>query len=91
MPSRALTFLEEIRDAIDSSERLILVLGPEAMRSDYVRAEWQYALAACKVVIPVLRLGDYDLLPPELSQFHCLDMRGDAPARRGPCRAAASI
>jgi hypothetical protein len=78
MPSRALTFLQEIREAIDGVDRLIAVLGPGAARSDYVRAEWQYALTVGKVVTPLLRLGTYDLVPPELRNLHCLDFR---PAR----------
>jgi len=75
MPSRALTFLQEIRDAIDSADRLILVVGPKAVESDYVSAEWRYALRACKVVTPILRLGDYDLVPDDLSKLHCPDFR----------------
>ena len=35
----------------------------------------KWALAECKVVVPVLRLGDYSLLPPELKRFHCPDFR----------------
>ncbi|MHB8626803.1 MAG: NB-ARC domain-containing protein [Aggregatilineales bacterium] len=63
MPSRALTFLQEIRDAIDAADRLILVIGPKAVTSEYVRAEWQYALAICKTINPVLRLGNYGQIP----------------------------
>ena len=37
MPSRALTFLQEIRDAIDAADRLILVVGPDAIELEYVR------------------------------------------------------
>ncbi len=43
MPGRALTFLQEIRDAITARDRLVLVVGPKAVRSEYVRAEWPYA------------------------------------------------
>src|SRR5215471_5767114 len=52
MESRGRTFLQEIRDAISDVERVILVVGPRAIASDYVRAEWEYALAVgvCKVV-----------------------------------------
>ena len=49
MPSRALTFLQEIREAIDESDRLIVVIGPGAIASDYVRAEWQYALVGTRL------------------------------------------
>jgi hypothetical protein len=75
MPSRALTFLQEIRDAIDQAGRVLLVVGPNALRSDYVRAEWEYALEACLGLLPVLRLGDYDLLPSQIDRYHCVDMR----------------
>lgn len=71
MPSRSLTFLQEIRDEISATKQLILVVGPGALKSDYVRAEWHHALAEGKVVIPVLRLGKFEDLPPELCQFHC--------------------
>jgi hypothetical protein len=57
MPGRALTFYKEIQDTIDASDRLIVVVGPKAVISDYVRAEWQYALNACKIVTPLLRLA----------------------------------
>jgi WD40 repeat protein len=79
MPSRALTFHKEIRDAIDSSDRLIVVIGPKAIQSDYVRAEWQHALNACKIVIPVMRFGKRDLLPNELRKLNCPDMRETRP------------
>ena len=76
MPNRALTFVEEIRDAIHRADRLVVVVGPKALRSDYVRAEWQAALAEHKPVVPVLRrlppgLADpYRCLPAELRHFH---------------------
>jgi hypothetical protein len=79
MPSRALTFLQEIRDAVRSRDRLLVVLGPTAALSDYVRAKWQAALVDGKVVTPVLRLGDYDLVPPELKNLHCPDVRPGRP------------
>ncbi len=73
MPSRSLTFQQEIRDAIEGHDRVILILGPQAVASDYVRAEWQYALAADKIVSPVLRVGTYALMPAELKSLHCTD------------------
>jgi hypothetical protein len=58
MPARNLTFHQEIRDAIAARERLLLVVGPKTVTSDYVRQEWQFALReADKVVTPILRLG----------------------------------
>jgi tetratricopeptide (TPR) repeat protein len=75
MPSRALTFLQEIRDAIHGADRIVVVIGPKAVTSDYVRAEWQHALVEDKVVAPILRLGSHDLLPAELRDLHCPDFR----------------
>ena len=78
MPSRRLTFHQEIRDAIAARERLVLVVGPHAVLSEYVRQEWQFALEADKVVTPILRVGDYPLVPDELKLLHCEDFRDDA-------------
>ena len=83
MPSRALTFLQEIRDAVRGRDRTLVVIGPAAVVSDYVRAEWQAALVEGKVVTPVLRLGDFDLLPAELRNLHCPDLRATRNARAG--------
>jgi pentatricopeptide repeat protein len=80
MPSRSLTFLDEIRRAIDGVDRLVAVMGPAAIASDYVRCEWQYALIRDKPVVPILRLGGYDL-PPELRNLHCPDVRVSRPWR----------
>jgi hypothetical protein len=80
MPSRSLTFLQEIRDAIRHRDRLLVILGPAAVKSDYVRAEWQAALVEGKAVTPILRLGDYELVPPELKNLHCADVRAARPA-----------
>lgn len=79
MPSRSLTFMDEIRRAIDAADRLLVVLGPAGVSSEYVRSEWQYALARAKAVTPVLRLGDYGSVPAELSSLHCPDARPDRP------------
>ncbi len=79
LPSRQLTFHQEIKDAIlKETDRLIYVGGPKAALSDYVRAEWQFALECDHVVTtPILRLGDYDNVPGELSLLHCEDFRDD--------------
>ena len=78
MPSRGLTFHQEIQDAVAARERLVLVVGPKAAVSDYVRQEWQFALHADKAVTPILRQGDYPLVPDELKLLHCEDFRDDA-------------
>jgi len=77
MPSRALTFLQEIRDAIDHSRRLIAVVGPKAVESDYVLQEWIWASQFGNGIVPILRLGEYDLLPESFANLHCIDFRSD--------------
>ena len=49
MESRGRTFLQELRDAIEASDRLIAVIGPTAVMSDYVKAEWEHALLFAKI------------------------------------------
>lgn len=79
--SRGLTFHQEIKDAIRTEvDRVVCVGGPKAAQSAYVREEWQSALEYDHVVvIPILRLGDYDTsVPGELALLHCEDFRDDA-------------
>ena len=79
MPSRNLTFHQEIRDAVAAHDRLLLVVGRKAVASEYVRQEWQFAwFEAEKVVTPILRLGDYPLAIDELKLVHAEDFRNDA-------------
>lgn len=80
LPSRQLTFYQEIKDAIlKETDRLIYIGGPKALLSSYVRAEWQFALECDHIVVtPILRLGDYECVPGELSLLHCEDFRDDA-------------
>jgi hypothetical protein len=77
MPSRGRTFVQELRDAIAASARVVVVLGPAAMRSTYVREEWQYALSLSKPVTPLLRRGDREHVPAELKDFHTPDVSGE--------------
>lgn len=78
MPSRKLTFHQEIRDAVAERDRVVLLVGPKAAVSDYVRQEWRFGLEADKVVTPILRGGDFALIPDELKLLHCEDFRDDA-------------
>ncbi len=77
MPARGLTFLHEIREAINVHDRFLLVAGPQAATSDYVRAEWQHAALFGKAINTVLRGGDFGILPEELKRFHSEDFRDD--------------
>jgi hypothetical protein len=83
MESRGQTFLQVIRDAISRVDCVLLVVGPKAATSDYVRVEWEYALSIGIAVIPLLRVGndskndndDYGLIPRELKNLHAFDVR----------------
>src|SRR5688572_23497517 len=63
MSSRGRAYLHELREAIASSDRILAVVGPSALRSDYVRLEWETALSCDKPVLPLLRLGKYADMP----------------------------
>ena len=78
LPSRQLTFHQEIKDAIRGRDKLVYVAGPCAALSDYVREEWQFALELDKPIIPILRKGDYDIVPGVLSLLHCEDFGDDS-------------
>ncbi|MBN1618235.1 TIR domain-containing protein [Candidatus Dojkabacteria bacterium] len=78
MPGRGLTFLQEIRDAISNSDRLVLTLGPKAVISDYVTAEWKFALKNCIILNPILRKGNYHIVPEELINYDIPDFRDDS-------------
>jgi WD40 repeat protein len=83
MESRGLTFRQEIRNAIAASDRLVLILGPNARDSRYVEMEWRYALRSGTVVTPLLRLGDRQTSVPEaLRALHCEDVRPTIPEEK---------
>ena len=93
LESNGRSFLQNIRDplAINQKMRLLLVVGPHASTSEYVRFEWEFALANCIVVMPLLRIGDqkdekglpkasnkdYDWIPEFVKKrnFHAIDFR----------------
>lgn len=77
--SSALTFDREIRDALRTEvDRVIYVGGPNAAVSPNSREECRLAVEFDSVlVMPILRLGDYTILPEELKLLHCEDFRDD--------------
>jgi NB-ARC domain/TIR domain len=78
MSNRGQTFLQEIRDRIAESDRFLAVIGPAALASEYVRAEWAHASLFARSVVPIVRLGAPADLPRELRRFHAPDFRDDA-------------
>ena len=91
--SRGLTFHQEIKDAIRTEvDRVVYVGGPKAAISPYVREEWKFALECDHVVVtPILRLGDYEHVPGELSLLHCEDFRDDTKYAAALARLVANL
>lgn len=71
-------FTQAIGDAIRACTHFLFIVGPGSVASKYCRGELDRALRECKVIIPILRLGDYPLIPPEIADFHAIDCREDA-------------
>jgi hypothetical protein len=69
MPSRGRSLPREVEEQIQLCDRVIAVMGPEAITSDPCQAERAFAFSAGKVVTAILRKGNYSMLPPEISQY----------------------
>jgi len=81
MPARGLEFIKEIENAITEHDRMILIVGPHGIGSDYVRYEWEHANKLCKPITPILLKRDDDIkadkdqygqIPTALQNFHAL-------------------
>ena len=81
MPSRALTFHQEIRDSIAARDLLVLVIGIKAVASDYVTQEWHFAyFFAGKCVNPVVRLNGKDAASGPINGLPCSPGTGSPPS-----------
>ena len=78
MPHRQLTFLQNIRDAIAERDRVVLVGSNLAYESEYVKAEFEYALSVCKPVHTIMRNDAYNDIPSELRDKDVPDFKDDA-------------
>ncbi len=83
MESRGRTFLQEIRDAIESADRVLAIIGPGAVVSPYVRVEWDHARLFCKGVLPILREGNASTVPSDLSTLHYVSFLKERPYEQG--------
>ena len=74
LASRGVGFDEEIRLAVVTRcDKLILVVGAHSVASPYVRDEWERAIEHCLPVIPILRNGDFSLIPKEIGSLNAPD------------------
>jgi predicted ATPase len=86
---------QQITQAIDHVEFLVLVMTSAALRSEYVRREWRYARQQGKCVIPVIGAKgiDFDALPGWMRRAHFVDPDDPDQWRRfvrtleAPCKA----
>ena len=64
----------QIRDALDNVEFMVLVMTPEALKSDVIRKEWRYARLQGVCVYPVKGVPDdelgYSTLPRWMRDMH---------------------
>jgi hypothetical protein len=69
---------QQITQAIDHVEYLVLVMTPKALASPIVRKEWRYARQQGKCVIPVVGANDldFDSLPGWMKRAHFVDPGG---------------
>lgn len=81
MPSRGNSFVKEIADAIAGSDRLLAVCGPHYSLSKICLQELDFAHRHCVIITPLLRQGDYPIVPQDLAMLHALDCRS---SRRYP-------
>ena len=73
MPSRGRTLPQEVIDNLSACERLIAIIGPHWLASPACQAESKYATRIGKVISPILRAGQYEELPTELTKLFILD------------------
>lgn len=63
----------QIKDAIDHSDCLILILSPDSLKSEFVIFEWAYAMGRDKEIFPVVLQDISDLMHPILEDLQYKD------------------
>jgi tetratricopeptide (TPR) repeat protein len=85
LPNPGTEFPESLRNAVLSSKRLALIVGPVALESAFVTKEWRTAATSpdCIPIIPLLRVPlspgkpneDFALLPEGMRKIDTIDFR----------------
>ena len=69
---------EQIKEALDHAEYMVLVITPAAIKSPIIRREWRYARSQGVCVYPVKGVPDKDIdyaaLPKRISSGHFYDL-----------------
>ncbi len=66
-------FAEEIRNQLNTSRELWLVLSPNSLKSEWVLTEWGAAWASKKKIVPIIYRCRPEELPERLKKIHCID------------------
>lgn len=66
-------FAEKIRQALNGSRELWLIISPESIKSEWVISEWGAAWALDKKIVPILYRCAPESLPDRLRQLQCID------------------
>ncbi|RMF53527.1 MAG: toll/interleukin-1 receptor domain-containing protein, partial [Chloroflexota bacterium] len=70
---------QQIQEAIENVDTMVLVLSPKALESTVVAQEWQYARQVGTRVIPVLaERVDFERVPRWMKRLDWLDLRPEA-------------
>ena len=69
MPHRGLPLPREVRVAIEQAYHFVILLGPEAIKSEWVAAELQHAIDCDKIIIPIRRKPYGELAPDGFEAF----------------------
>ena len=64
------SFIQEMNTALTVSERIISVLSPHYLSSDFAMKEWYSAIASKKTVIPI-KIASLDLIPLMKDVIYC--------------------
>ena len=67
----------ECREAVENSEIVLAVIGPDAAKDDSFKASVEHALGFGRELVPLLYRGDESLLPPGCPEEKLIDFRDD--------------
>jgi tetratricopeptide (TPR) repeat protein len=75
MQSRGDSLRKEVRQAIEAATRIVPVVGPAALASNFVQLEWNYAREKCKPITAIWRLGEE--MPADFRNTLYFDFRSE--------------
>jgi hypothetical protein len=67
-------FAEEIRNALEGSREVWLLMSPKSINSEWVISEWGAAWVLQRRIVPILHRCAPESLPDRLKKLHYIDM-----------------